>query len=164
MSKTPQETNPESDAKADAITDSTLDVTKLTDAERLLASALAVSRRAGGTVILDSQWIDWKAVAYTVGGCWMICGLTGILGSAPHVAPVAILVAAVVDWVLGLGLGSGHEFEIIFVYWTLVGVWLSWRMHTGNRFAHEVIGQGVVLHIVVNLVAWLPTAILVYGH
>jgi len=163
MSKIPQESNPDRDANGDAMTDSTQDVTELTDAQGLLGNALAISRRAGGAVIIDGAPIDWKAVAWTVGGCWMIFGLTVLLGSAVHVAPVALLVAGLSCWVLGISFGPGHELEIIFVYWTLVGVWLCWRMHRTNRPAIDVVSHGLILHLVVNLVAWLPTAILIFG-
>src|SRR5262245_35386212 len=141
MSKIPRESNPDRDANGDAMTDSTQDVTELSDAKGLLGNALAISRRSGGAVIIDSVPIDWKTVACTVGGCWMIFGLTGFLGSAVHVAPVALLIATVLCMVLDVNLGPGHELEIIFVYWTLVGVWLSWRMHKTHRPAIDVISN-----------------------
>ena len=163
MSKIPQESNPDRDVEGGAMTDSTQDVTKLTDTRGVLANALTVSRRPGGTVSIDSAPIDWNTVAWTVGGCWMIFGLTGFLGSAVHVAPVALLIATVLCMVLDVNPGPGHELEIIFVYWTLVGVWLSWRMHKTDRPAIDVISRGLILHLVVNIVAWFPTAIIFFG-
>ena len=113
---------------------------------------------------MNDSAIKWKVVAYTVGGCWLIFGVTALLGVAGLFSPMPLLVKAV--WgiiVYGyVGSTSGHHLEAIFVYWTLFGVWLSWRLHKSARNPKRIIAQGAVLHLVLWAVA-LPLIMILGG-
>jgi len=111
---------------------------------------------------MNESAINWKVVAYAIGGCWLIFGVTGLLGVAGFFSPMPVLVKAV--WgiiVYGyVGGTSGRNLEAIFVYWTLFGGWLSRRLHRSGRKPHRIVAQAAVLHLVLWAVALLPTMIL----
>ncbi len=59
-----------------------------------------------------------------------------------------------------VGSTGGRNLEAIFVYWTLVGVWLSWRFHNSKRKPAVIIAQTAALHLVFFALALFPMMIL----
>jgi len=110
---------------------------------------------------MNDSAIDWKVVAYAVGGCWLIFGVTFLLGVPVWFSPLPILVKAVWGGVVYgyVGSTSGRNLEAVFVYWTLFGVWLSWRLHKSERKWQRVIAEGAVLHLVLWAVTVFPMMI-----
>jgi hypothetical protein len=111
----------------------------------------------------DSQ-INWRLVAYTVGGCWLIFAFVLLLGEqlALFLNPLPILVKGIFGMlVYGYeGSTSGRNLEAIFVYWTLVGLGLSWLLHNRKRKLASIIAVTALLHLVLFALALFPMMIL----
>jgi len=106
-----------------------------------------------------SPSIDVRVTVYTVIACWLIFALTWLLGSALYVAPLPVLVKAL----LGMQeYGYAGDLVFIFVYWSLFAVWLPWSMRKGRRDVDALITRGAVVHVVITVATYIPT-ILVAG-
>ena len=118
--------------------------------------------------MMDSR-INWKQVAYAVGSCWLIFALLYLLGVAlrlPFIllllSPFPIVVKAIYGGLVYGYVGStrGRDVEAVFVYWTLVGLWLSWWLHKSKSKPAVVIGLTALLHIVLSALAFFPMMLL----
>ena len=110
--------------------------------------------------------INWKLVAFTVGGCWVIFALTFLQGRdiGVFVNPLPILVKGLAGIIIFgyVGGTSGWEVETIFVYWNLLGLLVAWCLHKTNRNPMTVIaiiGIAVVVHLGLSALALFPTMI-----
>ena len=108
--------------------------------------------------------INWRLVACTVGGCWLIFGLmlalygeplTVFLNSFPLFVK-AILGILFYGYVGGMG---GRNIEAIFVYWTLVGLGLSWLFHKLEQKSTVIIVVAL-LHLVLSALTLVPMMLL----
>jgi hypothetical protein len=85
---------------------------------------------------VNNSAINWKLVAYTVGGCWLIFAFMLLLGKqlALFLNPLPLLVKGIFGMLVHgyVGSTSGYNLEAIFVYWTLVGTGLSWLIHNSK--------------------------------
>lgn len=112
----------------------------------------------------QTDGINWKLVAYTVGGCWVAFALTFLQGKKLGVFlnPLPIFIKSLAGIIiLGyVGGTSGWEVETIFVYWNLLGLLLAWCLHKSNRKPMTVItivAIAGVIHLVLSALALFPT-------
>ena len=108
--------------------------------------------------------INWRLVGYTVAACWVIASGMCLMGKtfAVFLNPIPILVKGLVGGaVYGyVGSTSGHNFEAIFVYWTVFGLLLSWCLHETERKRVIIIVVAAVIHFVASALALFPAMIL----
>ena len=103
-----------------------------------------------------------------MGGCWLIFALLYLLGIALrlplifYLSPFPIVVKAIFGGLVYgfVGSTSGHDVEAVFVYWTLVGVWLSWWLHKSKWKPAVIIGLTALLHLVLAAFAFFPMVLL----
>lgn len=116
----------------------------------------------------DSR-INWKLVAYAVGGCWLIFAVLYLLGLAlrvPFLALIASPFPIVAKAIFGglvygyVGSTRKHDLEAVFVYWTLLGLVLSWLLHKSKRKPTFIIGMIAVVHIVLSVLTFFPMVLL----
>ena len=126
------------------------------------AQALGVTYLKGLAFVNDSE-INWKVVAYTVAGCWLIFAFMLLLGEqlAEFLNPLPILVKGIFGGLVYgyVGSTSGHNVEAIFVYWMLVGLGLSWLLHKSRKRA-AIIAFTALLHLVLFALTLFPMMIL----
>lgn len=112
---------------------------------------------------LNESAIDGKLVSYTVGGCWMIFALMYLPGKniCLFLNPLPLLLKAVVGiLVYGyVGGTGGWELETVFVYWTLVGLFLSWCFHKTDRWG-TIITIAAMAQLVLSALAFFPAMLL----
>lgn len=113
---------------------------------------------------MNDSAINWKAVAYTVGGCWLIFAFMLLLGE--HLTVFFNPFPIVVKGIFGMlvygyqGSTSGRNLEAIFVYWTLVGLGLSWLLHNSKRKPGAIIAFTALLHLVLFALTLFPMMLL----
>lgn len=110
---------------------------------------------------MNDSAINWKVVAYTVGGCWLIFAFMFLLlgkDLAVFLNPFPIVVKGVVGIVIYgyVGSTSGRDVETIFVYWTLVGLALSWLLHKIKRYRPVIFVLAAFLHLVLSALTLFP--------
>lgn len=110
---------------------------------------------------LNNSTINWKVLAYTVGVCWLIFALMMLLLGkqlAMFLNPFPIVIKGVFGiLVFGyVGSTSGGDIEAIFIYWTLVGLGLSWLFHKIKRQRAVIIACTAMLHLVLAALALFP--------
>jgi hypothetical protein len=115
------------------------------------------------------QKVNWKLVAYTVGGCWVIFAFLFLPGKqfGLFLNPFPIVLKALVGGLIFgyVGAAGGRDIETIFLYWTLMGLMLAWCLHKFKRNPVNVtaiIGVAGVVHVVVSVLALFP-AMLIAG-
>lgn len=115
---------------------------------------------------MSDSTINWRIVAYTVGGCWLIFGVmlfllgrdfTLFLNSFPLLVK-AIFGIIVFGYVGGTG---GGNVETVFIYWTLLGLLLSWLLHMTTSKRVLIISLAAVLHVVLSALALFPMMLIV---
>ena len=104
--------------------------------------------------------INWRIVVYTIAGCWLIFGLMLVLLGeklAVFLNPLPILIKAIFGGLIYgyVGGTKGWNAETIFVYWTLVGIGLSWLLHKKINPAVIII-VAAVLHVILSVLSLLP--------
>ena len=111
---------------------------------------------------------NWRIVGYTVGGCWLIfASMFLLLGKqiAMFLNPLPILLNALAGMLIygHVGGTSGGDVEIIFVYWSVIGLVLAWCLH---RFERNVVtvstitGVTAVVHVGLSALALFPNMLL----
>ena len=113
---------------------------------------------------MNDSAINWRVVAGTVGGCWLVFALMwSLLGEqlAVFLNPLPLFVKAifgilVYGYVGGVG---GRHIETIFVYWTLVGLALSWLFHKIHGKSAVII-VFAFLHLVLSALTLVPMMLL----
>lgn len=114
---------------------------------------------------MNDSVINWRVVACTVGGCWLVFALMWlVLGEqlAVFLNPLPLFVKAifgilVYGYVGGLG---GRNIETIFVYWTLVGLGLSWLFHKFERKSVMITVVALLLHLVLSALTLFPVMLI----
>ena len=104
--------------------------------------------------------INWRVVACTVAGCWLVFGLMLFLYGeqlAVFLNPFPLFVKAILGiifygYVGGIG---GGNIATIFIYWTLVGLGLSWLFHKLERKSSVIIVVALV-HLVLSALTLVP--------
>jgi hypothetical protein len=99
-----------------------------------------------------------------VGGCWLILALTLSLHGeqlAVFLNPFPLFVKAIFGILVFGYVGStgGRSIETIFVYWTLVGLGLSWLFHKFERKSAVIIVVAL-LHLVLSALTLIPMMLL----
>ena len=111
---------------------------------------------------MNDSAINWKLVAYTVGGCWLIFALMLLLGKQLFLFlnPFPILVKGIFGIIIYgyVGGTGGWDTEAIFVYWTLVGLGLSWVFHYSESKT-ATITFTAMLHLVLFALSVFPMMI-----
>ena len=116
----------------------------------------------------DSK-INWKLIAYAVGGCWLMFAVLYPLGLALRLkflvflaTPFPIVAKAIFGGLVYGYAGSTrkHDLAAVFVYWTLLGLVLSWLLHKSKRKPTFIIGLISVIHIVLSLLTFFPMVLL----
>ena len=114
---------------------------------------------------MNNSAINWKPVAYTVGVCWLIFAFMLLLGEQLFVFlnPLPLLVKAIFGMLvfgyMGSTGGRTLDYTAIFVYWTLVGLGLSWLLHNSNRKS-AIIALTALLHLVLSALTLFPMMLL----
>lgn len=114
-------------------------------------------------VQVNDSAVNWKLVAYTVGGCWIIFAFMFVQGKTLGVFlnPLPILLKGlagiiVYGYVGGIRVG---DVETIFVYWNVIGLLLAWCLHRSKRnptIVITIITIAGVVHIVLSALALFP--------
>lgn len=113
---------------------------------------------------VNDSAINWRVVACTVGSCWLIFALMLLLLGeklATFLNPLPVFLKAifgilVYGYVGGTG---GWTIESIFIYWTLVGLCLSWLFHKLNGKSGVII-VFALLHLVLSALTLIPMMLL----
>ena len=108
--------------------------------------------------------INWRLVASTVGCCWLVFALMWLLLGgqlAVFLNPLPLFVKAVCGiliygYVGGIGVGN---IATILVYWTLVGLGLSWLFHKLDDKS-TVITIFAIVHVVLSALTLIPMMLL----
>ena len=109
--------------------------------------------------------INWRVVTYTVGGCWLIFVLMFVLlgrDIALFLNPFPIVVKAIFGVLLYgyVGGTSGRNVETVLIYWTFVGLCLSWLFHKIRHKHALIVVAAVMIHIVVSALSLFPMMII----
>jgi predicted cobalt transporter CbtA len=110
----------------------------------------------GVRAFVNDSAINWRVVARTVGGCWLTFVLMWLLLGeqlAVFLNPVPLFVKAIAG-ILVYGYVGGN-IAAIFVYWTLVGLVLSWLFHKFDDKS-SVVMVFALLHLVVSALMLIP--------
>ena len=114
----------------------------------------------------NDSTINWKLVGYTVGGCWMIFAFMFLpgkkIGLFLNPLPIVLkgLTAIIVYGYVG---GIRGEVEIVFVYWSVMGLLLAWCLHKSKRNPLTVIAIIAIaggLHVFLSTLALFPAMII----
>jgi hypothetical protein len=110
------------------------------------------------------QRSNWRVIASTVGGCWLIFALMLLLlgeNLAVFLNPFPLFVKAIFGIVVYgyVGGTGGWTIETIFVYWTLAGLGLSWLFHKLDDKSAVIIVFGLV-HLVLSALTLIPMMLL----
>ena len=100
-------------------------------------------------------------VTYTVGGCWLIFGFMLLLlgrDIALFLNPFPILVKGIFGMLVYGYVGStgGRNIETVFIYWTFVGLVVSWLFHKLPHARAVIIAVVAVLHVVLAALSLFP--------
>lgn len=112
--------------------------------------------------------VNWKLFAYTLGGCWLIfASMFLLLGEqiAMFLNPLPILLKGLAGGLIYgyVGATSGWDVEIIFVYWSVIGLVLACCLHRFERNAVNVmaiIAIAGVVHVGLSALALFPAMLL----
>ena len=114
-------------------------------------------------VDVNDSGIDGKLVSFTVGGCWMIFAIMCMAGKniCLFLNPLPLVLKGltgivVYGYVGGIG---GGDLETVFVYWTVIGLFLSWCFHKTNRW-WTIIAIAAVVQLVLSGLALFPAMLL----
>lgn len=116
---------------------------------------------------MSDSGINWRIVAYTVGGCWLIFGFMLLLlgrDFALFLNPFPLLVKAIFGIIVFgyVGGTGGWNVETVFIYWTLLGLLLSWLFHVTTSKRVLIISLAVVFHLVLSALTLFPM-MLIHG-
>jgi hypothetical protein len=110
---------------------------------------------------MNDSAINWRVVACTVGCCWLVFALMWwLLGEqlAVFLNPLPLFVKAIFGIIVYgyVGGAGGGTIETIFVYWTLVGLGLSWLFHKIEGKSAMIIVVAFFLHLVLSALTLIP--------
>jgi hypothetical protein len=114
---------------------------------------------------VNNSSINWKLVAYTVGACWLIFAFMLLLGDQllMFLNPLPLLVKAIFGMLvfgyMGSTGGQTLDYTAIFVYWTLIGLGLSWLLHN-SKHKPAIIALTALLHLVLSALTLFPMMLL----
>jgi hypothetical protein len=115
------------------------------------------------------QKVNWKLVAYTVGGCWLVFAFLFLPGKqiGLFLNPFPIVLKGLIGGAIYgyVGAAGGRDIETIFVYWTMLGLVLAWCLHKFQRNPVNVtaiIAVAGVVHVGLTVLAFFP-AMLIAG-
>jgi len=118
-------------------------------------------------VSVNDSAITWRPVGYTVAGCWMVFALMCLAGKqlCLFLNPLPLLIKGIAGIVVYGYVGGtrGWDLEIVFVYWTMIGLILSWCFHKSKRSPRvimTIIAIAAGLHLVLSALAFIPAMLL----
>ena len=110
---------------------------------------------------MNDSSTNWRMVIYSVGSCWLIFGLMLVLlgrSFTLFLNPLPLLVKAIFGIIVFGYVGGtrGWNIETVFVYWTLLGLSLSWSFHQFKTKRAWIIVGAAMVHLILAALSLFP--------